>query len=372
MLGGSFPPNEVQRVAALRNYDILNCSEDEIFNALVRAAARVCMAPMAVLSFVDSNRQWLKATFGPHASEGGRSMAFSSHTIHQKDVFIVEDAAQDERFRDDPFVIRDRAIRFYAGIAIQTEGTGVGALSVMDWIPRTLDDEQIQALRLLGEAAGRILQLRQHQGFAVFAKAVDLASDGVTIASETTTGFKILYANESFLRLTGYEFHEVINRDCTFTFAEGCTDVEKSFRLSCEERRVTTTECRISRKDGSVAWDRVTFVPFVDELERLVYTVALHRDITSVKELEAEASQLHAMRTTMATVNHVINNFMNSAQLYSQQIAAGVQIQPKERHLFEAALRSTQYQLAAINRMGAFKDRPTPFGISLLDLDDRT
>ena len=76
------------------------------------------------------------------------------------------------------------------------------------------------------------------------------------------------------------------------------------------------------------------------------------------------------MRTTLATVDHVVKNFMNSAQLYAMHVASGGRINAKMQKAFDDALQSTHLQLAAIHRMPAFKDRATPFGLSLIDTDE--
>jgi hypothetical protein len=81
--------------------------------------------------------------------------------------------------------------------------------------------------------------------------------------------------------------------------------------------KTTTVGSQFRRKDGASRWARITFVPYVDAKGRLVYLVAVHRDITDGREAEAQSQQLCAMRTTMATIAHVVNNFLNSAALYS-------------------------------------------------------
>ena len=133
-----------------------------------------------------------------------------------------------------------------------------------------------------------------------------------------------------------------------------------------------TVESQCRRKDGATRWARVTFVPYVDAKGRLVYLVAVHRDITDIREAETQSQQLYAMKTTMATIAHVVNNFLNSAALYSSMVDAKVQVDPVMQRAFASALEDTRSKLTAINRMSSFKDRRTPFGFSLLDGDENS
>ncbi len=367
------PSNEVSRLAALRAYDILDTAQEDIFDSITRAAASACSTPMASLSFVDKDRQWFKSSVGLTATETSRGLSFCAHAINGQELFVVEDATRDARFRDNPFVLGDPNVRFYAGMPLVAPGgLSLGTLCVVDFVPRRLSPDQARTLTVLADSTMRILNLRRNMGIAVFAKAVDMTTDGVAIADASSgPGAKIIYANESFLRFTGYQFHDAIDQPCTFPASPGHPVVSHAFEVAARKHQMTTVEYQFPKKGGGLLWDRVSFLPYVDENGQLVYVVAIHRDISYQKEAEAQTQQLHAMRTTMATVDHVIKNFMNAAQLYSMQIAAGKQMDPQTQGAFDAALENTRHQLAAIHRMPAFKDRPTPFGISMLDSEDR-
>ena len=283
----------------------------------------------------------------------------------------MEDATKDARFRQNPGVTGDPKLCFYAGMPLVTSGgLSLGTLCVLDTVPRSLSSEQVHMLHVLAESAMRVLNLRRSLGVTVFAKAVDMTSDGVTIAGATPAGATILYANKSFLRFTGYEFHEAINQPCTFPMPAECAEARQAFESASCHGQMTTVECQFQKKGGERLWDRVSFVPYVDDHCRLLYMVAIHRDISAQKEAEAQTQQLHAMRTTMATVDHIVRNFMNTAQLYAMQVASGGKIDTQMQKAFEAALQNTRSQLTTISRMPAFKDRPTSFGLSLLDTDE--
>jgi PAS domain S-box-containing protein len=373
---GSFQPaptpeNEAERIAALRALDVLDSAEEDIYNTIVKAAAEICQTSMASLTFVDSNRQWFKSKIGLNATETSRDVSFCGHAILGSELFIVEDALLDPRFRGNPFVQGSPNVRFYAGMPLLTDtGLALGTLCVIDSIPRSLNVQQKAALGVLATSVMRVLKLRQDVKVAVFARAVDMASDGITIASAAAGELTIMYANESFLQLTGYAYVEVMNRPALFPLESTCQEAVHAVLYAETKGKTTTVESQFRRKDGATRWARVTFVPYVDAKGRLVYVVAVHRDITDIREAETQSQQLYAMKTTMATIAHVVNNFLNSAALYSSMVDAKAQVDPVMQRAFASALEDTRSKLTAINRMSSFKDRRTPFGFSLLDVDE--
>src|SRR5262245_41379055 len=95
-------PDESSRLAALARYAILDTAPEREFDDLTRLAAQICEAPIARLSFVDADREWFKSRVGIEETEGPRETSFCSHAIRGRDVFVVPDAAKDERFADNP------------------------------------------------------------------------------------------------------------------------------------------------------------------------------------------------------------------------------------------------------------------------------
>jgi len=148
------PANEKERLATLRSINILDTRSEERFDRLTRMASRVFNVPIALVSLVDENRQWFKSNVGLDASETGRDISFCGHAILGSEIFIIEDAQQDERFKDNPLVTGYPHIRFYAGAPLRyLDGNKLGTLCLIDHKPRTLSEDDYDVLRDLVEMA---------------------------------------------------------------------------------------------------------------------------------------------------------------------------------------------------------------------------
>jgi signal transduction histidine kinase len=157
------PVNEIDRLAALYALNVLDSAPEKDFDDIVTLASTVCHVPMSLVSLVDADRQWFKARTGTDLTETSRDMSFCAHTILGRDVLVVPDAREDARFADNPAVAEDGGVRFYAGAPlITTDGFGLGALCVVDSVPRRLDVEQVQALRALARQVTSQLELRRY------------------------------------------------------------------------------------------------------------------------------------------------------------------------------------------------------------------
>lgn len=135
---------------------------EEVFDDLTELAARICEAPIALITLVDEDRQWFKAKVGVTVNETSRDISFCGHAIMQPDLFIVPDATKDKRFANNPLVTSDPKVRFYAGAPLITpDGYALGTLCVIDKVPRQLRADQQQALRILSRHVVSQLELRR-------------------------------------------------------------------------------------------------------------------------------------------------------------------------------------------------------------------
>jgi len=156
------PANESKRLAALREYRILDTAPEQIYDDLTRLAAHICGVPIATISLVDEARQWFKSKLGLRAQATTRDIAFCAHAIGQPEPLVVPDAIKDKRFFDNPLVVRAPGVRFYAGFPL-TSGGGyaLGALCAIDRKPRRLSPEQRRAMEALARQVMALLELRR-------------------------------------------------------------------------------------------------------------------------------------------------------------------------------------------------------------------
>jgi serine/threonine protein kinase len=158
------PDDEKGRLAALARLEILDTEPEQEFDDLTLLASQLCGTPVALISFVDRDREWLKSKVGISESSFPRLLAFCAHAITGRDVFVVPDVAADGRFSRNPLVTDERRVRFYAGAPLLTpEGFAVGALSVIDRVPRELSAREIEALRALSRQVMAQLELKRRR-----------------------------------------------------------------------------------------------------------------------------------------------------------------------------------------------------------------
>jgi GAF domain-containing protein len=157
------PANEEARIVALDKYAILDTDPEQPFDDLTLLASFVCNTPIALISLVHEDRQWFKSRVGINTSETSRDIAFCSTAILQSDVFVVPDALEDERFRDNPLVTSDPHVRFYAGAPlINEDGYALGTLCVVDRAPRELAPDQREALKALSRLVLAQMEFRRN------------------------------------------------------------------------------------------------------------------------------------------------------------------------------------------------------------------
>jgi len=297
------PVNESQRLEALQALHLLDTLPEERFDRITRLAARVLNVPIALVSFIDEKRQFLKSRHGLDMVETGRDGAFCAQTILETQPLVVPDAKHDARFADNTFVSGKPQVRFYAGCPILSpEGFPVGTLCVMDRQPRIPSGEDMQALRDLAHlvqnelAADRVTLAHQVQQKTEEALRLDEArfrevvEIGDKFVWEITLEGKITYISERVEEVLGYTveemsrkslFEDVVPEDAVIATAKFYYAVQKGQRFS-------DLEYRAQPKEGVPICLSVRGIPMHDEDGELIGYRGACEDITKRKKIQEE------------------------------------------------------------------------------------
>ncbi|HAS40812.1 MAG TPA: histidine kinase [Microscillaceae bacterium] len=157
--------SERERLANLHSYSILDTLPEEDFDAITTLAAQICGTSIALISLIDDKRQWFKSRVGLEVDETPKELAFCAHAINTPmSPMVVPDARLDARFENNPLVIGETQVIFYAGIPLNTaEGFPLGTLCVIDHEPQELSEQQMQALQALSRQVVKLLELRRSE-----------------------------------------------------------------------------------------------------------------------------------------------------------------------------------------------------------------
>lgn len=222
MLTPEIPANEADRLQALEALCILDTPEEERFERFTRLAQYVFQVPIAVITLVDRHRQWFKSHRGLAATETSRQVSFCGHTILDQAPMIVPNALQDARFADNPLVVGDPNIRFYAGVPLRSrDGYAVGVLCIIDTKPRDFPDSATVALSDLANCVQHELQgVEQVQAARNLARTrihlhnvLDTVRDGILTVDDRG---HITMANQALTRMFGHEESALLDTPLSF------------------------------------------------------------------------------------------------------------------------------------------------------------
>jgi phosphoribosyl 1,2-cyclic phosphodiesterase/CheY-like chemotaxis protein len=153
------PEDEETRVRALQDLGILDTPAEARFDRYTQEASSLLDMPVALVSLIDSDRQWFKSAHGLDLDETPRDLSFCAHAILDNDIFQVPDALDDRRFAHNPAVSDGPRVRFYAGAPLAlSDGSTVGTLCVVDYRPRLLTEPQLDELRRLATLVAQELE----------------------------------------------------------------------------------------------------------------------------------------------------------------------------------------------------------------------
>lgn len=375
----TLPPSprwtEPQRLEALRSYGIMDTPAEPTFDGLVEMASRICEVPIALISLVESDRQWFKAKLGLEACETDRRDSFCTHAVDADVDLVVPDATLDPRFADNPLVLGPPFIRFYAGCILRDQsGLPLGTLCVIDTEPRPagLSAHQSRMLTILAEQASVGLELRKalstgrrlddarrDQDAHISSQERELARIAGSLA-ESEARFRAI--SDSMPQMVWSTlpdgFHDYYNaRWYEFTgVPEGSTDGEAwngmfhpddqdrawaRWRQSLETGEPYEIEYRLRHRSGAYRWTLGRALPIRDERGEIVRWFGTCTDIEDLKRNEAERE------VVSQELSHRIKNIF---AVVSALVALSARQHPEARD-FAASLRN---RIQALARAHAF------------------
>lgn len=240
MIYPQIPKDENERLIELLRYDILDTPSEAEFDDLVKLASNICKTPISIITLVDSDRQWFKSVVGMDGDGTSRKYAFCAHAINQDDLMFVHDATSDKRFHDNPLVLEDPNIRFYAGIPLVTpNGHKLGTLCVLDTVPRELNDEQLFSLNVLSKQVMKLLELRL--------KLKDLGNAYVEIKNNNDKINQLNAINMRLLSIIGHDLRNAINNGLGLIelYTSGLLTLEEYGENAPELKSVLTTSAEL-------------------------------------------------------------------------------------------------------------------------------
>ncbi len=308
------PPthNESERLDHLRLLDILDSGPEPIFDALTRTASLICNVPIALLSLIDADRQWFKASVGIDGlSEVPRDISFCAHTILQDHLLEVPDTMRDTRFHDLPAVVNEPRIRFYAGVPVAlVDGINVGTLCVLDHAPKALTPMQQEALANLALVASRALEMRKKaldldrfnttlldKARVLNAREVlyqSIVEDQIDMISLARPDGVLTFVNEAYASHFGLRPDQMVGSNLLDYTAEDDRDaVAAHLRELCRSPGTAHGENRMRSAGGAMRWVAWSNRAIGDDEGQVIGLHSVGRDVTDRKVMEMELRDSH-------------------------------------------------------------------------------
>ncbi|MEM8513965.1 PAS domain S-box-containing protein [Massilia sp. MP_M2] len=365
-ISASLPPDEARRHEVLLELNLLDTPPQAALDRITRMATHLFKVPIALVSLIDTDRQWFKSRVGLALTETPRSASFCAHAILQDDVMVVRDARADARFADNPLVRGETAARFYAGSPIDVgDGVRIGTLCIIDSVPREFSDADRAMLRdLAGMVAGEIATIelraaceRERDGARALRALLEHLPDAVLLLD---AGGRVLSCNPAAEKLFGVPGPALVGHASTTL-------------IGMAPQVVSRHEGTAHRADGSPFAAEISIAEM--PLDGHAHLVATVRDVDSLRaERERVRSANQRRHDYFRTASHELRTPMASILGFSELLLKREFDAATGRELIDIIHRQATRLIGLVNQMldlaridagGAAQLRPT-----LLDLAD--
>ncbi len=304
----SLPADEGRRLEALHDYDLLDSVAEQPLDDLVALAAQICEVPIALISFIDEERQWFKAKVGWTEGSLPRDVSFCGHAILQRDLLVVPDVLQDPRFARNPLVTGDPRVRFYAAAPLlASAGQALGTLCIFDRRPRQLSPAQQEALRALSRQVMSQLELRRQRLELLESEArlfKVFRSGPVAMSIHRWSDRTFVDVNTAFSSLLGWTREEVLGRTTTEL---GIVEEKAALQLRSQlEALPTLRNAEVPVKTRSGATRSVIISTELVDLRGERHAITTFVDVTARKEAEHRVRKLNRVYAVLSDINHTI------------------------------------------------------------------
>ncbi|MBL0559238.1 PAS domain S-box protein [Aeromonas caviae] len=367
------PPDEAERLNLLHALNILDTPSEEFFDRITRLVALILDVPIALVSLVDTDRQWFKSRIGIDANETPREVAFCAHAIAQTTPLIVTDTKQDSRFMSNALVTGNPNIRFYAGVPLRSiGGLSIGTLCAIDSKPRQLSPDEISILVDLAALVSKEMQMREAMllSHARSEQAIQAMEDvearfrtiferaGIGIAMVAPDG-GWLRVNDALCQIVGYSQDELLK----LTFQDIThpdhldTDLFLLQQLINNDIDHYQLEKRFITKSKSSVWIQLIVTKKLSKNGELEYFISIIKNVQEQKEAEASLAELYKElenRVETRTRDLQLANEMLSSSI-AQQLQFEQELRRHEAEL-QMVLQNANDAYVCIDHHGMIRD----------------
>jgi len=296
MQAPDIPLSETERIAELRSYEVLDTETDAALDVITRLAAQILDVPIALISLVDSHRQWFKSSYGLSVKETSREVSFCGHVVAEGEPLIVRDALEDPRFADNPLVTAAPYIRFYVGVPLRTaSGNNLGTLCAIDHVARDLAPGPLEQLSLLAKLA--MSQFEAARNRAIVRQVVDGVPGMLAYWDKQQ---RCRFANAAYETWFGVKAEELIGRTMRELlgpiYPRNLPYIEGALRGETQafEREIPDPRSGVPRHS------QAHYLPHLVAGEVQGFAVMV-TDISAQKKTEAELREAQAQSLALAT-----------------------------------------------------------------------